>query len=455
MVTFLIDQAIRKMQRTASGARRLASAARAAWNRGAAEVPESETEYGAGLLYHLQGRRLRAALKRAAAESPFYRELLGTAAADIRDVTDLHSLPFTDQDAFADWRRFIAVPMDQIARTVTSAGTFGQPKAVVFTRDDWNQVCTSRSVAIGALLPKRRAAGHLRALLLLPSETPMWAETSATSSALTLLGVDILSASTSDPESAVRWLVEYRPQIIAGSAAALWEISRCAEDVRFSYQPELLLCLGESCPADMVERLTSQWSCAPTVFYGSAEIGGSQTITFPGCRGLHLNTLDFIWEVIDPQSGEPAPMGELVVTTLLRRAMPLIRYRTGDIARRVSHSCRLPFPAVEILGPDETLVWAGNRFSAAELSARVRTHSRTAGRVEISADGEQSDEILRCVVEGDPTDRDYQTRLRSLLSTDHRAIADGSPESARFELTVNADLSSQPKLYRVLDRRTR
>jgi len=455
MVTFLIDQALRKMQRTTSGARLLASAARAAWNRGGAEVPESETEYGAGLLYHLQARRLRATLRHAAADSPFYRELLGRGAADIRDVADLHSLPFTNRDAFADWRRFIAVPTDRIARTVTSAGTFGQPKTVVFTQDDWSQVCTSRSVAIGALLQKRRAAGKVRALLLLPSDAPMWAETMSTSSALTLLGVDILSASTSDPESAVRWLVEYRPQIIAGSAAALWELSRCAQDVGFSYQPDLLLCLGESCPADIAERLTALWACAPTLSYGSAEIGGSQTISFPGCRGLHLNTLDFLWEIIDPESGEPAPMGELVVTTLLRNAMPLIRYRTGDTARWVSHSCRLPFPSVEVLGPDDTLVWEGNRFSATELSARIRAHSGNAGRIEISADGEHGDESLRCVVEGDPSDGDQESQLRALLSTDHRAIADGSPDSARFELTVTAELASQPKLYRVLDRRVR
>ncbi len=461
MVTFLIDRLLRYLQRGRGAFRaagNLARAARRAWApRGV--VQESETDFGAGLLHHLREKRLRSSIKYAAAESPYYSELFdrgGIRTGEIRSIGDLSALPMTDNRELLEWRRFLSVPESEVAVTAVSAGTTGMPKTVAFSAADWNQICASRAAGIQAVIGKRRQA----ALLVLPSGAEMWADRRATVDALERLEFQTFEASVERVEEGVRWLVDFSPALMTGTPYALELLTACAADVGFAYRPSAILTFGDAPGARRIARLREYWQAPVVAAYGAAELGGAQTIAFPECRGTHLNELDFIFEVVDPDTGEPAHMGELVVTTLLRQAMPLVRYRTGDLARRLSHDCRLPFGNYEILDDGVSIAFNGLQIGARELSERFGGMSGLSGRfcwryrgeeegggavleVERSgylADAENSDEEVLGKVSGE---------LRAVLP----ALLASSSDAGQIELLLAEQLHGQIRDVRIEDRR--
>jgi phenylacetate-coenzyme A ligase PaaK-like adenylate-forming protein len=84
------------------------------------------------------------------------------------------------------------------------------------------------------------------------------------------------------------------------------------------------------------------WQCEAFEHYGMTEMGLGGAMSCAAHIGYHPREADMIFEIIDPDSGEPLPEGEpgeVVFTTLTRTAMPLIRYRTGDISRWIPGAC--------------------------------------------------------------------------------------------------------------------
>lgn len=89
-------------------------------------------------------------------------------------------------------------------------------------------------------------------------------------------------------------------------------------------------------PRAIVKRISRAWDCQVFEHYGMTETGLGGGVDCRAHGGYHLRGADLYYEVVDPQSGAPLPPGqegELVVTTLTRHAMPLIRYRTSDWGR--------------------------------------------------------------------------------------------------------------------------
>lgn len=460
MVTFLIDRLLRYFQRssrTLRAAGRLARTARRAWApRG--DVPESEIDFGAGLLHHLREKRLRSSIKYAASRSPYYSDLFDThhiRTGEIRSAADLAALPLTEQSALTEWRRFLSVPEAEVAVIAVSAGTFGTPKTVAFSTADWNQVCVARAAGIQAASAEYRRG----ALLVLPSGAEMWADRRATVDALERLEFQTFEATVERVEEGVRWLVDFSPALIAGTPFALDMLTACAAEVGFSYRPSALLTFGDAPGARRTARLREHWQAPVIAGYGAAELGGAQTIAFPDCRGTHLNELDFVFEVIDPESGEPAQMGELVVTTLLRRAMPLVRYRTGDLVRRVVHDCRLPFGNYEVLG-GASIAFNGLRIGAGELIERFGTLPGLSGRFfwryrpDTEGGGAELD-IERTgfgAAAGDSDDALLE-RISRELSSVYPALIGSAQGAGKLDMTVADHLQGQVRDVRIEDGR--
>ncbi|WP_455383047.1 phenylacetate--CoA ligase family protein [Salinispira pacifica] len=461
MVTFLIDRILRLLQRRSSStgaAGRLVRFARAAWRR-EGEVEESDADFGAGLLYHLVARRLRGAIRYAARNSAYYGDLFeqrNIRYGEVRSPADLADLPITDVGALSDWRRMLAVPEEEVAVTVLSAGTAGPARTVAFTVEDWNQVCAARAAALGLLLPRGRSSLRrgLGALVMMPAGSEMWAERRAVSDALRRLGAQLFEGTTDQPEEAVRWLVDFEPDLIVGTPFALDTLTWCAAEVGFSYRPTALTTVGDAAGPIVTSRILAHWGVKPTPAYGTAETGGAQTLMLPGCRGVHLNDLDFVFEIVDTETGEPAAAGDLLVTTLLRRAMPLVRYRTGDRARRVQHSCRLPFSNVQLLGDGREIEWHGARVPVRELSETLLSIDGLSGRFLFRYPiGEDAAELVAeravCGPGAGQTDDEI---VRLLETAIRRALPPSAPDAApSLELTVTERLSGQIRYARIDD----
>jgi len=95
-------------------------------------------------------------------------------------------------------------------------------------------------------------------------------------------------------------------------------------------------------PAALAKHLEEAWGCRVFNHYGMTEMGLGGGVECEALAGYHLREADLLFEIVDPESGEVLPEGEegeVVFTTLTRRGMPLIRYRTGDIARFIPEPC--------------------------------------------------------------------------------------------------------------------
>jgi phenylacetate-coenzyme A ligase PaaK-like adenylate-forming protein len=122
-------------------------------------------------------------------------------------------------------------------------------------------------------------------------------------------------------------------------------------------------------PASLVENIQRSWGCRVYQHYGMTEMGYGGGVECDAHAGYHLREADLFVEIIDPARGRVMPegmSGEVVFTTLSRRAMPLIRYRTGDMARFIPEACPCgsPLPRLDKV--------RGRRTNEVVLAPKIR-----------------------------------------------------------------------------------
>jgi phenylacetate-CoA ligase len=291
----------------------------------------------------LQLERLKALVERATATSPFYRQKLaeaGRAAKDIKSLEDIAKLPFTDKEELRyhyPWG-MLAVPLREIVRVHASSGTTGKPVVAGYTRNDmalWAEVMartlTSAGVTAEDIMHNCYGYGLFTGGLgfHLGAET-IGAATVPVSSGLTRRQVMLLE----DFGATVLACTPSYALVIAEEAAA--------EGIEVGEQFKLRLGIFGAEP--WTERMRVEIEAALRLkaydCYGLTEIiGPGVAIECEQRHGLHIFEDHFYPEIIDPSSGEVLGYGvegELVLTTLTKEGMPLIRYRTRD--RTVLHT---------------------------------------------------------------------------------------------------------------------
>jgi phenylacetate-coenzyme A ligase PaaK-like adenylate-forming protein len=134
----------------------------------------------------------------------------------------------------------------------------------------------------------------------------------------------------------VRCLVGVPAQVLA-----LAKYYAAKQETRKVPLKNILLCT-DHVPRAIKREIESIWGCPVFDYYGMTEAGYGGGMECPARSGYHLHEADLYFEIVGPVSGRPVPAGqegEIVLTTLTRRGMPLIRYRTGDISRFVLEPC--------------------------------------------------------------------------------------------------------------------
>jgi phenylacetate-coenzyme A ligase PaaK-like adenylate-forming protein len=297
-----------------------------------------------GLIDAFQVEKLRETLSLAARGS-FYRERLRGFAPPRGGAPDiLQALPFTyPRELRAGSLSFLCVPPSEASRVVTlgTSGTTGNPKRVYFSPDEIESTVDffdfgMRNIARpgGRVMIFMRGAGApdgvcdtlTRGLRRFGCEGIAFGEVSS-------LGP------VSSPEAARRALMESGADCAVGTAAQMLQIASLP-----GMQPRLrsLLLSADNIPAAAVLRLKNAWGCDVFSHFGMTETCFGGAVDCPRHSGMHIREPDMIFEIIDPATGERLPdgeRGEIVLTTLTRRCMPLIRYRTGDISRLLTGPC--------------------------------------------------------------------------------------------------------------------
>ncbi|MFG2003336.1 phenylacetate--CoA ligase family protein [Spirillospora sp. NPDC048911] len=262
-----------------------------------------------------------------------------TGGADVH-LADLHRLPFTVKQDLWDNYPFgmLAVPQEQVVAVHGSSGTRGRPTLVAYTRADldlWAAMCARSLSCAGASADSivHNAYGY-----------GLFTGGIGIHQGAVALGATVVPMSGGMTERQVRMLADLRPDILTCTPAYALRLGEAAAEAGadisslkagiFGAEPwseELRVHIEKALPIKAID------------IYGLSEIIGPGVAT--ECleqNGLHVNEDHFIVETIDPATGAPTAEGdpgELVFTTPTKQALPLLRYRTGDIASLTRGEC--------------------------------------------------------------------------------------------------------------------
>jgi len=296
-------------------------------------------------LQRLQLRRLRATLKNAYRNVALHRERMNAARIkpeDVRTLADLQRLPFTVKTDLRDHYPFgmFAREREKLARLHASSGTTGKPTVVGYTRrdiDTWSDLM-ARSMACGGARPGdvvHNAYGY--GLFTGGLGAHYGAER---------LGATVVPMSGGATERQVVLIKDFGARVLCSTPSYALNIAEVAErdgvDLRKS-RLEIGLFGAEPWSEAMRREIQIRLGIKAVDVYGLSEImGPGVAIECEAQDGLHGWEDHFLFEVIDPDTGNPLPeghAGELVITTLTKEALPMIRYRTRDITRLSTDRC--------------------------------------------------------------------------------------------------------------------
>jgi len=289
-----------------------------------------------------QLRKLREVIRWVCLYSPFYRTLFqGLAQRKVACLADLSNYPFTtDQDIKKNALQFLCVSQNKISRVVSlsTSGTTGEVKRLYFTPADQELTIDFFRQGMSTLVNNGD-----RVLLLLPGErTGSVGDLLAT--ALTRLGaVPIPHGIVADIGTTLKVIAREKVDSLVGIPTQILALGRYADSViKESFRLKSVLLSTDYVSQAIVRELRRIFSCEVFEHYGMTEMGLGGGIDCAAHQGYHLREADLYFEIIDPLTGAVLPEGqegEVVFTTLTRQAMPLIRYRTGDISRFFPEQC--------------------------------------------------------------------------------------------------------------------
>jgi phenylacetate-CoA ligase len=295
-------------------------------------------------LRELQLERLRALVAAVKARVPFYRDRLAEVDPEhLESLDDLRRLPFTRKDDLRDTYPFglFAVPRERVARIHASSGTTGKPTVVGYTTGDLDVFArvVARCLAMSGAEPGmtlHNAYGY-----------GLFTGGLGLHDGGTLLGLAVVPVSGGMTERQVTLIADLRPEVIACTPSYALTLAAAFRD-RGLEPGEVSLRIAALGAEPWTERMRDEIDAGLGVrctnLYGLSEIigpGVSGECT-EGRDGLHVNEDHFLAEVVDPESGEPLAEGEegvLVLTTLTKEALPLLRYWTGDLTTLTSEPC--------------------------------------------------------------------------------------------------------------------
>ncbi|HHX44239.1 MAG TPA: phenylacetate--CoA ligase [Chloroflexi bacterium] len=300
--------------------------------------PERET-MSRGDLSSLQLELLQRQAARAYERVPFYRQAFrerGIHPQDIHSLDDLRLLPFTRKADFRDHYPFglLAVTRRELARVHASSGTTGKPTVVAYTQADlamWHEVCAREMVAGGITDEDMVQIAMGYGLFTGGIGWHYGAET---------LGATVVPASSGNTKRQIMLMQDFGTTVFCCTPSYAIYITEQAEEMGVDLA-SLDLRVGihgaEPWSEGMRREIRERMGLDPIDTYGLSEMVG------PGVAGecthhcgMHISEDHFLPEIIDPETGEPLPYGErgeLVLTALTKEALPIIRYRTGDITR--------------------------------------------------------------------------------------------------------------------------
>ncbi|CAG9621941.1 phenylacetate--CoA ligase family protein [Sutcliffiella rhizosphaerae] len=295
----------------------------------------------------LQLKRLQQTVKHIYKNVPFYQQKLfeqNLTPSDIHSIEDIQKLPFTTKNDLREHYPFglFAIPPKQIARLHASSGTSGKPTVVAYSQKDidmWADI-VARAIYMaggrsGDILHNSYGYGLFTGGLGLHYGSER-------------LGMITVPVSGGNTERQIQLILDFKPSIICGTPSYILNIAEKMEEMDINPKSTSLqygIFGAEPWSEEMRNTLETTFNIKACDIYGLSEVIGPGVAMecHEAQNGLHVAEDHFYVEVIDPKTGKvlsEGQKGELVFTSLTKEAMPIIRYRTGDIASIQKELCK-------------------------------------------------------------------------------------------------------------------
>jgi len=293
----------------------------------------------------LQLERLQLTVNRAYRNVRFYHrrfEKLGIEPEDVSALSDLRRLPFTTKEDLCEAYPYemFSVPLREIVRIHSSSGASGQGAVIGYTRNDlrtWSDL-VARVVS---------AAGVTREdVLQVTFDYGLFTGGFGLHYGAERVGASVIPASGGNTERQIRIMKDFKTTVLVGTPSYALHIAEVMERMgidRSAFSLRLGLFGGEPFPEHLRQEIEDRLQIIATDNYGISDVMG------PGIAGecehkcgLHVNEDHFLAELIDPDTLEPVPygeQGELVLTTITKQGIPLLRYRTRDLTTLNPEPC--------------------------------------------------------------------------------------------------------------------
>ncbi|KAB1190064.1 AMP-binding protein [Haloferax sp. MBLA0076] len=414
-------------------------------------------------LRDVQDERVRAVVEHAYENVEFYRRKLddaGVHPSDVQSVDDLSKLPFTTKEDFRDEypTGLFAVDMEDVVRIHASSGTTGKPKIVGYTQDDldvWREVMSRGFRGVGLTSDDSLQNAYSYGLFT----GGFGFHDGATS-----MGMTVIPTGGGNTQRQVEMLVDLDVDSICLTPSYALYLAEVAEDM--GYDPadlslSTILYGAEPCTEPMRREIEARFDATAVENYGLSEIiGPGVAIECLEQAGMHIWEDHFYPEVINPETGEPVAdgeEGELVFTTLTKQALPVLRYRTGDLTTLDYETCDCGRTAVRmdsVTGrADDLLIVRGVNLYPSEVESVVLEFDEVAPHYRIDLRRANNLDRLDLTVEltdGFDGSRDeLERRIRKRLSN----VLSFSPDQVTLVEPGGIERTKVGKVQRVYDHR--
>jgi phenylacetate-CoA ligase len=413
----------------------------------------------------LQLQRLKATLRHAYDNVAHFRDKCRTQGAhpdDVKDLADLARFPFTTKE---DLRRtypfgMFAVPREKVLRLHASSGTTGKPTVVGYTRQDldtWSDLM-ARSI--------RASGGRAGDVVHVAYGYGLFTGGLGAHYGAEKLGCTVIPVSGGMTERQVQLIQDMKPDIIMVTPSYMLaiadEFERQGLDPRAS-SLRIGIHGAEPWSNALRHEIEQRMAMHAVDIYGLSEVLG------PGVAnecietkdGLHLWEDHFYPEVVDPATGTVLPdgsVGELVLTTLTKEALPAIRYRTRDLTRLLPGTARSMRRMEKITGrSDDMLIIRGVNLFPSQIEELILKEPALSGHYVLEVSRPKQLDELKVVVElrpeAAPNSADTSARIAAKLEHDIKSLIG---VSAKVKIAATGTVErSIGKAKRVIDRRSK
>ncbi len=415
-------------------------------------------------LKKLQSERLVKMVSYVYHNVPYYREKMqkaGVEPGDIRGLEDIEKLPFTTYEDLNKAYPFglAAVPKSELVRVHASSGTTGKPKIAVYTRrdiDTWSE-CAARCLTMaGVTRDDVIQVGYGYGLFTGGLGAHYGAE---------YVGALVLPMSTGNTKKLIDMMIDCGATAIACTPSYLLHV---AEDLQKAglvdkIKLKTAICGAEPWTNEMRASIEKQLGIKAYDIYGLTEIlGPGVAADCDAHAGLHIWEDHFLPEILDPATLKAVPegqSGELVITTLTKEGMPMIRYRTKDLTSLETSKCSCGRTMARIQRfkgrTDDMLIIRGVNVFPSQVEAALLTIDGTTPHYMIIVDRVDNADTFEVQVEVDERFfSDEVSKLENLSKQINAKLREALGLNAKVSLVQpNALVHSDGKTKHVEDRR--